>query len=251
MEFAFPKLEKITVYPRTFLRDVCVSLCFRPVLDSENAIKNFISLREKYFRISPTEPAELRPRKEDDPLIIASADNQVIFRFYLDTVSLKLKVPAYKQFANLMAFMPAVVDFLKAQGIETIDNVRITKFNETNYSLPSDSTSVEMAMQGIFSPAMMEWDGFKNPDFSDVSRWERRIDFSDSHDDASAMVLYGFIKDDLNREKGSLTLKTSVEKRGLIPLNYLEDELRQCNLSVDSAFHWAASDDILNEMQKK
>ena len=97
----------------------------------------------------------------------------------------------------------------------------------------------------------MDWDGFRNPDFSDVARWERRIDFSDDSDNAKAMVMYGFIKDDIDRKKGSLTLKTSVVKSGPIDRDCLVDELEQCNVSIDSAFHWAASDNILKEMQKK
>lgn len=251
MEFPFPQIEKITVYPRTFLKDVCVSFDFRPVLDPESAIKNFLGFQKNYFRISTAEPAELKPRNEEKPLIVGSSDNQVIFRFYLDSVSLKLKTPTYKQFGNLMVFMPGVDDFLESQGINLVDNVRITKFNETDYSLPSESSSVEMAMKGIFSPEMMEWDGFNDPNFSEVARWERRIDFLDPHDNASAMVLYGFIKDELDKRKGSLTLKTSVAKSGPVARKDIKEVLYQCNLSVDRAFHWAATEAIISEMKKK
>lgn len=251
MDFSFPKIEKRTVYPRTFLKDVCVSLCFCPVLDYENAIRNFSGFRQKYFHISSEEKFVLKSREEEESVIIASSDNQVIFSFYLDSISLKIKIPTYKQFGDLMAFMPVVVAFLEAQGIDTVDDIRITKFNETHYGFQSESSSVDIAMKGIFSPEMMAWEGFKNPDFSDVARWERRIDFSDDNDNASAMVLYGFIKDDLDRKKGSITLKTSIVKRGPIDRKYLAEELERCNVSIDSAFHWAASDDILKEMQRK
>lgn len=251
MEFSFPKIEKRIVYPRTFLKDVCVSFCFSQVLSYDDAIRNFIDFRHKYFRITPEEWADLKPREEDGSAVISSSDNQIIFEFYLDAVSLKVKIPTYKQFANLMAFIPLVVAFLESQGIDTVEDLRITKFNETHYGFQSDSSSVETAMQGIFSPEMIGWDGFKNPDFSDVARWERRIDFSDDHDNAKAMVMYGFIKDDIDRKKGSLTLKTSIVKSGPIDRFCIDDELEQCNVSVDSAFHWAASDDILKEMQKK
>lgn len=251
MEFEFPKIEKITVYPRTFLKDVCVSLCFRPVLSCDNAIRNFIGFRKEYFNISSEELADLKTKEEDGSVKIWSSDNQIIFEFYLDAVFLKIKIPTYKQFGNLMAFMPVIAAFLKTQGIDKLENIRITKFNETQYGFQSDFSSVDIAMKGIFSPEMMGWDGFENPDFSNVARWERRIDFSDDQDDARAMVLYGFIKDDINRKKGSITLKTSVEKSGPIEMLSLNSELERCNVWVDSAFHWAASDDIIKEMQKK
>ena len=251
MEFAFPKIENRIVYPRTFLKDVRISLCFRPVLSSEDAIKRFIDFRKDCFNIPLEENAMLKPSGEDGSAKIASSDNQVLFYFFLDSVSLKIKFPTYKQIGNLMSFMPGVYEFLKSQGIDSIEKLRITKFNEIQYGFQSDSSSVELAMEGIFSRELMTWDGFKNPDFSDVARWERRVDFSDDHSQANAMVMYGFVKDDNDRRKGSLTLKTSVEQIKSIKCTCIEEELDLCNVFVDSAFHWSASSAILNAMQKK
>lgn len=251
MEFSFPKIDKITVYPRTFLKDVCVSLCFKPVLSDEDALRNFIELRKECFSIPKDESAELKSRGEEGSSVITSGNNQIRFSFYRDAISLKMWMPSYKKFADLLVFMPEIVAFLKCQGVNEVESLRITKFNEIQYGLPSDNSSVEIAMKGIFSTKMMKWEKFVNPDFAEVVRWERRIDFSDVRNHAEAMVTYGFIKNDTDRNKGALTLKTSVEKTGAIPMGRLNEELQLCNISVDSAFHWAASDDILKEMRKK
>lgn len=251
MNFAFPKIENQTVYPRTFLKDVCVSLCFRTVLSYEDAINNFVTFRKTDFDIPVEEHTDLKSQGEDGSAKIVSSDNLVLFQFYLDAVSIKIKYPAYKQFGDLLQYLRFMVGYVESQGVKIIETLKITKFNEIQYGFQSDSTPVQQAMRGIFSPELMGWDGFENPDFSDVARWERRIDFSDDHANAKAMVIYGFAKDDNDKKRGVLTLKTSIEKNSPIKLDSFNDELILCNDYVDSAFHWAASQDILNAMRKK
>lgn len=250
MAYPFPEIENYTVYPRTFLKDVCVSLYFRPVLPVDEAIDRFVDFRQKNFHIPVEDRADLRPRGEEGSAKIASSDNQVIFNFYLDSIALKIKFPTYKKIDDLLAYLPTISSYLKSQGIEKVELIRITKFNEIKYGFYSDTTPVELAMEGIFSEAMRNWDDFKNPDFSDVARWERRIDFSDSTTHTKAMAMYGFSKDDTDKRKGVLILKTNTEMSGTIGVSDLKESLIFCNDIVDRAFHWCASAGILNEMKR-
>lgn len=250
MTYPFPEIEPNHIYARTFLRDVSITLQFSIKLSENDANLRFNIFCKEIFHLDNANFSWLKRYGEEGAPKIESSDGMISFIFYIDAIHFKVKYPAYKQFGNIANYFTIAKKYISLLEVKEVSQLRITKFNEIQYNYQSDVVSIEQVMRGIFSKEILEWESFKNPDFTDVARWERKIVFSDSSDNTNALVTYGFSQSDSDMRKGSLTLKISVVSYDISNLSHLDDVLRDCNQIVDRGFYWSASDSILKEMDK-
>lgn len=250
MTYPFPEIDSTHIYARTFLQDVTVSLWFNPQLTTDDANKRFADFSKQTFGLKDKNDKELKGYGDEGTPKIESSDGTVSFVFYIDSIVLRVKYPVYKQFDSIIPFIPIVEKYLSLLEVLEIKQMRISKFNEIKYNYQSDSISINQAMRGIFSNTIMGWNDFKNPDFSNVARWERKIVFNDDASNTNSIITYGFSQNESDTRKGVLTLRISVDTYDINDMSCLEEGLKKCNHIADSAFQWSVSSSILKEMER-
>lgn len=250
MSYPFPEIERNRLYAKTFLRDVTITLWFHSRVDCMDANCRFAAFCQEIFGLKDSDFSELKRYGEEGAPRIVSSDGLVAFVFGIDALLLKIKYPLYKKFDDIQNFISIARKYLSILEVKDLTQLRISKFNEINYNYQSDVISIDQVMRGLFSNNLMEWDGFKHPDFTGVARWERKVVLNDDANNTNTTITYGFAKDESDSRKGSLTLKIGVDAYDINDTKELDNMLEDCNHIVDRTFRWSASDSILKEMEK-
>lgn len=246
MVYSFPEIDHSVVYPRTFLKDVAIYISFqqRNTIDCKDKIRSYFY---EEFDISEDSNIEFDKINSLEGLKIASSDSFVIFKFHHSAVSIKIKYPAYKKFADIFSLLPKLKAYIKIFDVSLLECVRIAKFNELMFNCKDDSFPIKEIMSSIFSVHLMKEVTDNVSDFSKLARMERLLDF---HDDTTEVeIAYGYAKNEINPKKGVLTLKTSVENKSALEVEDLEEMIQSYNRLVDRVFHWCVTKDIINKME--
>ena len=253
MAYPFPKTER-EVYAKTFLKDVELAFAF-PNIDMSNVSREeLLHFYDKAFNLS------IAPERLADGITVRDNDDQFIFGFDSNRVSLKMKFPSYKSFDLALLWFPILYNYLRVLKVECISEIIIRKYNELKYNLPSNKMDVVPAMRMIFSPDLLEY-GYEEGDsfdsqaskFQELARWEKRTFMEDEETKSAVVIEYGFSQKDSQKGIGVLTMNSIVESHDMIQVDeaLLRASVQSMNLILDQAFNWSVTEGIKNQMRAK
>jgi hypothetical protein len=247
MNYPFKNIER-KVYPKTFLKDVRIILDFNGNSVAEDSVAKFF---ESHFG-----SLKIDKGVEFKGMSVNSDDRLIKFDFGLSRLELVMRHPAYRTFDYALQWIPIIEDYLKSLKIDTVSKLTLSKYNELGYTLFQNSIGVDVIMQQVFSNEMMTFGGAdfmsEKKTFANMARWERFGTF-DGHDEWNSLFSfeYGFSRTATDRNKGCLTLKTTMETQ---ECSIVISDIRKCleafNLVLDRGFHWCVTDGIVKKMEK-
>lgn len=246
MAYPFPNI-KIKVYPKTFLKDVHISLFFPEVPISDNLQKNASEFFNREFGL-PNIQMEPMPKA----VSIFSNEKEICFAFGLSRADLSIKREAYRSFEEIKPLLNMLFGFLQTLGLQNITAIAFSKYNELEYET-KDGVTVADVMVDVFSKELLK--SMTKRDIAtqkDLSRWEKVVQAKGNDETDSLFTIeYGFKKIPVEKGRSSLTLKTIIESRsGNVTTTDLFDLMVYYNQILDNAFHWCVTDQILKAMRE-
>lgn len=246
MGYSFPNI-KIRVYPKTFLKDVHISLYFSEVSIDDNLQKNASEFFENEFSL-PNIQMEEMPKA----VSVFSNDKEIRFAFGLSRADLSIKREAYRSFEDMKPLLSKLFNFVSALGLLNVSAIAFSKYNELEYET-IDGVSVSDVMGDVFSKDLL-----KNMTKREVatqkklSRWEKVYqEKGDDETDSLVTIEYGFRKIPIEKGRSSLTLKSLIESRcGNIDTRNLPDIMVYYNQILDNVFHWSVTNKVLSAMRE-
>lgn len=241
MVYPFPSVP-YKVYSKTFLKDVHLVFKYATVHPDETILAKVKNYYENSFRIT-TQNVDVA-----DDINIKSKDELIWFDFKWDELAICMKSPMYQSFELTLEVMEYALGFFKAIGIVDVEKVVFYKFNELSYNLAKD-VAVSEIMEQIFSKELLENMSSEDIDTQKgLSRWEKIVKYPDNT--SSFTIEFGFNRNAKDSNTGSLTLKTQIESNlSSLPIDDIENLLREYNQILDNAFHWCVRPDIINKME--
>lgn len=246
MAYTFEHIKR-EVYPKTFLKDVHVSLYFQAVDITDSLPEKVGRFFEESFNVKDVKAEDLTK-----PVSVYSKDEMIRFYFSLSHVELAVKQPAYRSYEHIEALRKKAFEYLDLMGVESLSKVMLYKYNQLGYQL-TESGSVADVMRDIFSPSLLG--NMTEEDMNSLdglSRWERSYSLKGEDETNSSFTIeYGFRKKSLDSETDALTLKTQIET-GIVVVNRddLPRVLSEFNQILDNGFHWCVTTGIVDEMKK-
>ena len=242
----FPEIKR-KIYNWTFLKDVSLSILFN--VNEKNIDEDAIS---RFFKDN-FKIAELKKQAlgTDKGIRIQSEDKCINFDFSFSKIELKIKYPLYREFNNMISWLPVILNFLRIAGVNEVSQLVIRKYNELVFSMPNGRGDIPLAMKEIFSPKLLgENFNMDAKSFSDLNRWERKLVVSDDTERSQVNISFGFCEKDGVSSGSALTLSTSITTHdwttGIVDL---QSRLGEMNLVIDRVFRWCVTDSIINKMQ--
>lgn len=246
MAYTFEHIPRRT-YPKTFLKDVHLYLAYpQPVMSNEtiNSLVQFF--KDNFHDVSYAEVV--------NGVSFNSLDEKVKVEFLPDQLRLIIHFPVYKSFDSLQSFwFPLFKKYFSIIGTTTLTKIVFSKYNELNFQLQKDETSVIDLLKMVFSKNVLTLassdletkDGFRN----NVRReW---IGAMPSDDSLGSVFNYefGFRKNSEDLKSGVLTLKTTVTSGCInIGIDDALSELEHYNEVLFDGFHWCVNKAIINIM---
>lgn len=246
MAYPFPNI-KIKVYPKTFLKDVHISLFFPEVLISDNLQKSASEFFNREFGL-PNIQMEAMPKA----VSVFSNEKEICFSFGLSRADLSIKREAYRSFEEIKPLLSMLLGFLRTLGLQNITAISFSKYNELGYET-KDGVTVADVMADVFSKDLLK--SMTKRDVAtqkDLSRWEKVVQAKGNDETNSLFTIeYGFRKIPVEKGRSSLTLKTIIEsKSDNVATRDLLDILIYYNQILDNAFHWCVTDKVLKAMRE-
>lgn len=229
------------IFKKTFLRDVVIFMSYAPIDDRDSFVNGLVPFISEKF--------EKAVNKEEIKagIGIISEDKYVSFYFSDDKTMLRMRYPAYKSFDMAVHWLPLLKEYLNTIGVSKSLAVTISKFNELNFEMQKDNPiDVNAAMHAIFSNNLLENAAFNNAD----SRCEKDKVLVDEDSHTYIRLTYGFKKDDVKENKGSLIFKSAItyEFSGIEEITDIK--LRELNDLLDGAFQWSVNDAVILNMRQ-
>jgi hypothetical protein len=247
MSYPFKNIEW-KVYPKTFLKDVRIILDFKANVIVEDSFAKFLASHFGGLKIDKG--------VEYKGMSVNSDDGLIKFDFGLSRLELVMRHPAYRSFDFARKWIPVIEDYLKLLNVDSVFKLTLSKYNELGYTLPQTDIGVDVIMQQVFSNDMMTFGGVdfmsEKKTFENMTRWERFGTF-DGHDEWNSLFSfeYGFSRTATDRNKGCLTLKTTMEtKECSIAISEIRKCLEAFNLVLDRGFHWCVTEGIVKKMEE-
>ena len=246
MAYPFTHINR-EVYPKTFLKDVYVSLHF-PKVDITDSLKdNMIRFFDEAFGVE-----DMPEESFEKVVFVHSKDDMIRFHFALEFVQFSVKQPAYRSFEQLAVYRDKAFKYLEVLKVREISKIIFYKYNQLNYQLKNSGTPVDV-MKDVFSTSLlnnMTEEDVKSQ--TGLSRWEKSLCFQgEDATDSAFTIEYGFRKKSKDSEQDALTLKTQIESGNV---NVKKDNvmaiLSDYNQILDNGFHWCVTPDIIKEMKK-
>lgn len=229
------------VFKKTFLRDVLLCVSYTPIADTDAYVNGLAEFVSSHYN------KKLDKDKFNGGIGLISEDNNRSIYFSSERTALRMRYPGYKSFDIILKNMSNITDYLKAFVVDAQLTVYIIKFNEMTYEFKRDTQlDIESAMRAVFSRELI---GDVNIDREAV-RWEKEIQFDDDETQTIMRLTYGYKKDDLNPNRGSLILKSSISFDVANATEITEERLSPLNELLDSAFHWCVNDDVIKNMRQ-
>lgn len=242
----FPEIER-KIYNWTFLKDVSLSILFN--VNEKNIDEDAIS---RFFKDN-FKIAELKKQAlgTDRGIRIQSEDKCIGFDFSFSKIELKIKYPLYKEFNNILTWLPVIMKFLSIADVNEVAQLSIRKYNELVFFMPNGRGDIPLAMKEIFSSKLLgENFNMDVKSFSDLNRWERKLVVEDDSEISKVNICFGFCEKDGLSSGNALTLSTSITTHNWPTGNgELQSRLEEMNLVIDRAFRWCVTDSIINKMQ--
>ena len=141
-------------------------------------------------------------------------------------------------------------DFLKALGINKVNNLTVRKFNALYFKSDNRNYDIREVMGGLFCDELMA----KIP--ADVSTdtalngFDRTWTESDDEGRSEIEVVYGIKKADSVERNDRLTLVTLVRSKDeYVPVEEVLNRAKEYNQTLFDLFHWCVREDIINSMK--
>jgi hypothetical protein len=247
MNYPFKNIER-KVYPKTFLKDVRITLDFNGKVDVGDAVAKFFDAHFGGLKMDKGVAYK--------GMAVNSEDGLIKFDFGLSRLELVMRHPAYRTFDFALKWMPVIEDYLKLLKIDSVFKLTLSKYNELGYTLPQTGIGVDIIMQQVFSNDMLTYGGVdfmsEKKAFANMTRWERFGTF-DGRDEWNSLFSfeYGFSRTATDRNKGCLILKTTMETQ---ECSMVISDIRKCleafNLVLDRGFHWCVTEGIVKKMEE-
>ena len=246
MAYKFEQVKR-EVYPKTFLKDVHMSLFFQTAGITELLCGKVSRFFAESFGIKDVKAENLAK-----PVSVYSKDEMVRFYFSLSHVELAVKQPAYRSYEHIEPLRKKALEFLDMMGVESLSKVMLYKYNQLGYQLEA-AGSVAEVMRDVFSSSLlgnMTAEDMKSLDR--LSRWEKSHSLKgEDETDSSFTIEYGFRKKSLDSDTDALTLKTQIETGNVVVKRVdLPRVLSEFNQMLDNGFHWCVTTGIIDEMKK-
>lgn len=228
------------IFKKTFLRDVVILISYAPIDDRDSFVNGLVSFMSKNFKGIKTEDIE-------DGIGIISEDKNISFQFANDRAILRMRYPGYKSFDMALHWLPLLKKFIEAIGVGSSLTVSISKFNELLFGMQKgQSIDVDAAMHAIFSKELLGDAEFDNTD----SRCEKDKMLEDEESHTHIRLTYGFKKDDVEQNKGSLIFKSAIAYEFGSFEEITDNKLYELNDLLDGAFLWSVNDAVITNMRQ-
>lgn len=240
----FPESSRM-IYPKTFLKDVRLRLCFKETeKKSVEAINAFFA---KHFGAPKIGLQEL-----SCGIRFTSNTSPVTVTVNTDRIEVMISRPLYKRFLQMKDWLPVMFEFIDALGANAIDRCFIIKYNELDFTHVQKDFPVEIVMKQVLRDNLISTvDEADFKKFYGLSRWEKMLNFDNVNDIYQAGIEFGFRrKPDLDKLNGSITLKTVIASTIAEELDKTEERISDMNNVIDDMFHWSVSDGIIETMKK-
>lgn len=248
MNYPFKDIER-NVYPKTFLKDVRIILDFKTNGSVEDSVASFF--------VSHFEGLQIEDGVEYRGMSVNSDDGLVKFDFGLSRLELLMRHPAYRTFDFALKWISIIEDYLKLLKADSVFKLTLSKYNELGYALPQTGIGVDVCMQQVFSNDILTFGGAdvlaEKDKFTNMTRWER-FGTLEGQDEWNSLFSFefGFSRNTIDRNKGCLTLKTTIETQ---ECNVAISNIRKClevfNTVLDRGFHWCVTEEIVNKMKEE
>lgn len=240
----FPESNRM-IYPKTFLKDVRLRLCFKETeKKSVEAINAFFAKR---FGAPDIDLKEL-----SGGIRFTSNTSPIAVSVNIDWIEVMISRPLYKRFLQIKDWLPAMFEYINAFGANTIDRCFIIKYNELDFTHFQKDFPVEIVMKQVLRDNLISTvDETDFEKFYSLSRWEKMLNFENVNDIYQAGIEFGFRrKPDPDKLNGSITLKTVIASTITEELDKVEGRISDMNNVIDDMFHWSVSDGIIETMKK-
>ena len=245
MAYRFKHIEH-QVYQNTFLKDVRISVEFPPM---EIAAVNPEKM-QKYFDKFEGATIKVEDFLKRGNINIYADNHNIDFRFSLNFAEAKLSTPPYTSFEDAWSYWVILEDFLKALGINKVNNLTVRKFNALYFKSDNRNYDIREVMGGLFCDELMA----KIP--ADVSTdtalngFDRTWTESDDEGRSEIEVVYGNKKADSVERNDRLTLVTLVRSKDeYVPVEEVLNRAKEYNQTLFDLFHWCVREDIINSIK--
>lgn len=232
---------KREIFKKTFLRDVVVYITFLPIDNRDSFVNRVISFMSKSF------DKTIEKEKVNDGINIISEDENVNFYFLNERTILRMRYPAYQSFDMALHLLPVLKNYLNTIGVNSSLSVSISKFNKLDFEMNNGNPiDIDAAMHAIFSDELLEDTSFDNED----SRCEKDKLMEDEDSHTRIRLTYGFKKDEVQKNKGSLIYKSAITYEFNSVDEIADNKLNEMNDLLDGAFQWSVKDAVILNMRQ-
>lgn len=233
------------MYPKTFLKDVQLSIIFPQQEIYTEQKEQVMQFFNEKFGVQFDVP------DFDKGLAISSTDNQIRCEFTLSRLKLIIRQPRYKSFDSISGYWFGVFhQYLDTIGVKEVTKVFLSKYNELEFQRKEGQVNPEELLHLVFSKDILESSTTEAKDFRNTVRWEAYGELKGDDETGSIFSYeYGYRINTEDTTKGMVTLKTTVSSSDIhLPFEKVCEILLYYNQVLFDGYHWCVTEGIIKNM---
>lgn len=244
MTYKFKSVPR-RVYPKTFLKDVQLSIFYPQQEICVEQKGNVIQFFKQTFGV-PFDVSDL-----DKGIAVSSTDNQIKCEFTFSRLKLTIRQLRYKSFNFISGYWFDIFrQYLNIIDVKEVSKVFLSKYNELEFQRKEGQINAEELLNLVFSKDLLESSTTEMKDFQNTVRWEAYGEIKGDDDtDSTFSYEYGYRINTENTTKGMVTLKTSVSSSEVhLTFEQVCEVLLYYNQILFDGYHWCVTESIVKNM---
>lgn len=250
MAYIFENVPR-KVYPKTFLKDVQLSIYYSQFVVDENQALELTRFFNEEFKVN------FKEADFNKGVALNTIDEKIRCDFGPDHLRLVIKHPRYKSFDFISDYWFAVFErLLSITGVSEVTRITLSKYNELEFQMTNGQTNVMDLLPYVFSKELLETAA---PDRNNVTesdttiRWEGRGSHLNIDNQGGTFYYeFGFRRNVEKPVNGMFTLKTTVSSVDMhFSFAQMCSQFRKYNQILFDGFHWCVTESIVKNMSEQ